>query len=169
MLTKLLSGQVLFSSKNTKCHRSWQLSRGDLWSKIIRRWNKNWNHTATSFEKKNHFFSTTSFHLCLKMCSTIRKKTLTCYHKRWKCKLRDNTDLTSFVNLSASKSGSNDNSAMSIGSENHDLIGIALLGKHRYAFGELSMIKICENKKKTNFDKMNSIDVCHPCQRPYII
>lgn len=33
---------------------------------------------------------------------------------------------------------------MSMGSENHDFMGIALFGKHRYAPGELSMMNICE-------------------------
>lgn len=36
---------------------------------------------------------------------------------------------------------------MSIGSENQDFIGIALFGKHLYAFGELSMIKIWKGKR----------------------
>lgn len=70
------------------------------------------------------------------------KKRHTCYHKRCKCKFLDKTDLTSFVKRSASSTGNNDKSDISIGSENHDFIGIALLGKHRYAPGELSIMKI---------------------------
>lgn len=64
------------------------------------------------------------------------------YHKRCKCKFLDNTERTSFVKRNASSNGSSDNKHMSIGSENHDLIGIALLGKHRYAPGELSIMNI---------------------------
>lgn len=37
---------------------------------------------------------------------------------------------------------------MSMGSENHELIGIALFGKHRYAPGELSIMKILKYIKK---------------------
>jgi hypothetical protein len=58
------------------------------------------------------------------------------------CKFLDNTDLTSFVNLNASNNGNSDNNEISIGSENHDFIGIALCGKHLYAPGELSMMNI---------------------------
>lgn len=65
------------------------------------------------------------------------------YHKRCKCKFLDKTERTSFVKRSASNNGNNDNRQMSIGSENHDFIGIALFGKHRYAPGELSIINIC--------------------------
>lgn len=67
---------------------------------------------------------------------------LTCYHKRCKCKFLDKTDLTSFVNLNASSNGNKDSKHISIGSENHDFIGIAFWGKHLYAPGELSIIKI---------------------------
>lgn len=42
----------------------------------------------------------------------------------------------------ASNNGNNDSKQMSIGSENHDLIGMALFGKQRYAPGELSMMNI---------------------------
>lgn len=52
------------------------------------------------------------------------------------------------MNRSASSNGNSDNRQMSIGSENQDFIGIALFGKHRYAPGELSIINICERKRK---------------------
>lgn len=78
------------------------------------------------------------------------------YHKRCKCKFRDKTERTSFVNRSASSNGSSDNRHMSIGSENHDFIGIALFGKHRYAPGELSIINICNEKYQIN--SLNSVD-----------
>lgn len=42
----------------------------------------------------------------------------------------DRTERTSWVNLNASSKGSKDNRETSIGSENQDFIGIALLGKH---------------------------------------
>lgn len=74
------------------------------------------------------------------------------YHKRCKCKFRDRTERTSFVNRNASSNGNNDNRQISIGSENHDLIGIALFGKHRYAPGELSIINIWRKKRKLIFD-----------------
>lgn len=55
----------------------------------------------------------------------------TSYHRRCKCKFRDNTDRTSFVKRNASNNGNNDSKQISIGSENHDLMGIALFGKQR--------------------------------------
>lgn len=70
------------------------------------------------------------------------------YHKRCKCRFLDKTERTSFVKRSASNKGNNDNRHISIGSENHDFIGIALFGKHRYAPGELSIINICEQNEK---------------------
>lgn len=64
------------------------------------------------------------------------------YHKRCRCKFLDRTERTSLVNRNASNNGNSDNRHISMGSENHDLIGIALFGKHRYAPGELSIINI---------------------------
>lgn len=64
------------------------------------------------------------------------------YHRWCSCKLRDKIVRTSFVNRNASSIGSSDNRDVSSGSENHDLIGIALFGKQRYAPGELSIINI---------------------------
>lgn len=71
-----------------------------------------------------------------------KKKTLTCYHKPCKCKFRDKTERTSFVNRNASNMGNNDNNEISMGSENQLFMGIALLGKQRYAAGELSIMNI---------------------------
>lgn len=51
------------------------------------------------------------------------------YHKRCRCKFLDNTDLTSAVKRNASNTGSKFSNAMSVGSENHDFIGIALSEK----------------------------------------
>lgn len=67
---------------------------------------------------------------------------LTCYHAPCKCKFLDKTERTSFVNLNASNMGNNDNKETSMGSENQLFIGIALLGKQRYAAGELSIMNI---------------------------
>lgn len=72
------------------------------------------------------------------------------YHKRCKCKFLDKTERTSFVNRNASNNGKSDNKQISIGSENHDLIGIALFGKQRYAPGELSKMNICKRKSRRN-------------------
>lgn len=82
------------------------------------------------------------------MCCDAPPIPPTCYHKRWRCRFRDSTDRTSLVNRSASSSGSSDSRQMSIGSENQDLIGMALFGKQRYAPGELSMMNIWERKRK---------------------
>lgn len=71
-----------------------------------------------------------------------------CYHSRCKWRLRDSTLRTSCVKRSASKSGKSDRRDVSIGSENHDFIGIALFGKHLYAPGELSIMNICKKRVK---------------------
>ena len=44
----------------------------------------------------------------------------------WRCKFRPRTERTSLVNLKASKTGNKLRSAVSLGSENQELIGIAL-------------------------------------------
>lgn len=51
------------------------------------------------------------------------------YQSRCKWRFLDNTDRTSAVNRSASKTGSRLSNATSVGSENHDFIGIALSAK----------------------------------------
>lgn len=51
-----------------------------------------------------------------------------CYHMLCRCRFRLSTERTSLVKRSASNTGSRLSKAMSLGSENHDLIGMALSG-----------------------------------------
>ncbi len=53
------------------------------------------------------------------------------YHRECTCKFRLSTDLTSLVNLRASSMGRRSRRAVSWGSENQDLMGIALSGQER--------------------------------------
>ena len=48
------------------------------------------------------------------------------YHKEWRCRLRLKMERTSPTNLNASSIGSKFSSAVSDGSANQDLIGMAL-------------------------------------------
>lgn len=58
-------------------------------------------------------------------------KKLTYNYNPWRCKLRLKTDLASLVNLRASSIGKRFNRAVSLASQNQDLIGIALSKKRR--------------------------------------
>lgn len=76
-------------------------------------------------------FPPPSHHHCRNTLDYTSVRRPTCYQRRCRCRFRDNTDLTSFVNRRASSMGSSDSSAVSIGSENQLFMGMALLGKQR--------------------------------------
>ena len=68
------------------------------------------------------------FRVTLDFESTLGKITVLFenYHNLCASRFRDSTDLTSDTNLRASKTGNKLSRAVSVGSLNHDLIGIAL-------------------------------------------
>ena len=66
------------------------------------------------------------------------------------CKFRPRTERTSEQNLKESKNGNKLSKAVSVGSENHDLIGIALSNKNKLEINNFSLkcIQIKNKQKK---------------------
>lgn len=98
----------------------------------------------TTFEVINYFsklfllqaisWSATTCMVSYSKCAALQQHSSTpmwVYHNEWRCRFRLSMDLTSVTNLSASNIGNRFNNAVSEGSANHDLIGMALSIKRR--------------------------------------
>ena len=111
-----------------------------------------------------------SFSNKLKMIVKSYSKYPSHYQTRCRCKFRDKTDRTSWVNRNASSTGRRLSSAVSIGSENQDLMGIALsvIWEHKIKSDNIAWtkfkytqnilkIKITESLRILNFEMLGGM------------
>jgi len=99
----------------------------------------------------NYKLNPTELLLFLSMClwrptalvNNLKQKQLTNYHSRCRCRLRLKTDRTSCVKRKASRTGNRLRRAVSIGSENHDLMGIALSATKKNSNPPLTYFRTC--------------------------
>ena len=96
-----------------------------------------WSHaghmciTCTTAHSNEGYCIIQSMHMtCIK--ELLKGMSMVGYHTECWCTFLLRTDRTSCVNLSASRNGRRSSNAVSEGSENHDLIGMAFSGERKY-------------------------------------